>query len=285
MRVTCLVFAAVVAVAATASARQQQMMPDSTARRLLRETLKAEKTLGSICPNTVLERRETFENDLLLLRDEPLRGPNLNNDVFIYEAFCRAGYSVKRRSDGTFEAIYTGLDHEGSAGFFAVNRLTRKIYHMWGGEEPIAAFNALMRDVKVFRDSDGGAYVLAEFFRKVVLGPHDSAVMECPVDVREAAEHNFHHAFGDAKWETEFEQWWAGLRFDEVSFDEAQRPENDQWLDIWIAYSGFRVAIPRSWTTGRPSVVENVLVIAKDGTVRLRTRTLYAGNKEQYSFE
>jgi hypothetical protein len=272
---------------ALTSNAKEPLLSDAAARSLVQESLKAEKTLASSCQHLILERRETLENDLLNLRTDKLRGPRLNDDTYIYQVFCHGGYYPLKRKDGTYGVGYVGMSHEGTGGYFVVNRISRRIYHLWLGKDPLAEFNELIREVQVSVSSEAEARFVAKFYRSIVLGPPDDNTLECEVDLREAATHNFHHAFGDAKWEAEFDHWWSGFKKNSgsVSFDETQKQEGDHWIDSWKVFSGFLVAIPRSWTTGRPSVVESTLTVAANGTVRLSTRTLYDNPKQRYVFE
>ena len=99
-------------------------LEDVAARKAVVESMKSRQTgIGADCPKT--RRKEPMEEQLFSLRSEKVVDGKLNENFLVYEVVEEGCYQVEDSS----LVIYT-IDHPGTYGYVAVNKLTRATYRL-----------------------------------------------------------------------------------------------------------------------------------------------------------
>jgi hypothetical protein len=235
-------------------------LDDVAARKAAVATVKSRQTgIGADCPKT--RRKEQMEEDLFSLRSAMILDGKLNEDFFVYEVVEVGCYQV----EGSSLVIHT-IDHPGTFGYVAVNKLTGATYRLWSDPDANKDFNRLIADLGVKVGEENGAISLAVLYRQMVAGPYEGNAVYDNFQLKQLAEQSFYKAFRDANWSKRFNEWWG--RFQAVKtllFDEVARKVPEGWVVTGKSFEGFRLTIPRTEVSGRPAVVQWSIRVSPSG--------------------
>jgi hypothetical protein len=226
--------------------------------------------IATDCPKT--RRKEQLEDNLFDIRREMVLDGKLNESVFIYEVVDVGCYSVEDSS----LLIHT-IDHPGTFGYVAVDKVNGKTYRLWSDPDATQAFNQLVSDLGVAVHNDNAALRLAGLYRQVVTGPYEGNAIYDNFQLKQLSEQSFYRAFRETGWSKRFSEWWTRFQASKtVNFEPLVRKVPDGWVITGKSFEGFRLTIPRTTVSGHPAVLEWSIRISPSGqVVELPSRVVF----------
>jgi hypothetical protein len=246
-------------------------LDDAGARAAAELAVKSDGSgVGTQCLKT--RRREEFEESLFNLRRQMVRDGKLNEELYIYEVVDIGCYQVK--GDSLMAQV---IDHPGTFGYVAVNRVTGKTYRLWSAPDARKDFNRLIADLDVHIRGQNEAMSVATVYREMALGPREGNVVYGSFQMKQLAEQSFYEAYIHVNWSKRFGTWWRRFQTSKpIDFDVVARRTPKGWIVTGRSFEGFGLTIPRSRISGRPVVAEwSALVSAQGEVVELTPRILF----------
>jgi len=236
-------------------------LDDSSARQAAIQSIESRKGgIGADCLKT--RRKEELEEDLFDIRSEKVSQGKLNETFFVYEVVDVGCYEAKDSS-----LVIHMIDHPGTFGYVAVNRQTGKSYRLWSDQDAANQFNRLITDLGVDAANPHRALSVAILYRKTVGGPYEGNRVYSNREVKQLAEESFNSAF-DEDWSKRFSAWWDRFkRAKKISYDEAEKKVPEGLEVTGRAFKGFALTIPRTKTSGQPTISEWRLIVLPDGRI------------------
>ncbi|HWR37481.1 MAG TPA: hypothetical protein VN622_16585 [Clostridia bacterium] len=226
--------------------------------------------IAADCPKT--RRKEQLEDDLFALRREMVLDGKLNESLFIYEVVGVGCYSV----EDSALVIHT-IDHPGTFGYVAVDKINGKTYRLWSDPDALKAFNQLVSDLGIAVHDENAALRLAGLYRQAVTGPYEGNAIHDTFQLKQLSEQSFYRAFPEAGWSRRFSEWWTRFQGSKrVNFERSARKVPDGWIITGKSFEGFRLTIPRTTVAGCPTVLEWSIRVSPSGqVVELPSRVVF----------
>jgi hypothetical protein len=246
-------------------------LDDSEARKAAIASINSRQT--GIAPDCLKTRRkEQLEEALFDLRREMVIDGKLNETYFVYEVVDVGCYTVEDSS----LVIHT-IDHPGTFGYVAVDKVSGKTYRLWADVDARSEFNRLMSDLGVNVTDGNDAIQVANLYRELALGPAEGNSVSDSFQLRQSAEKSFHNAYRHADWARRFDQWWRRFQSARIiEFGNSSRKVPEGWIVMGKSFEGFKLTIPRTEISGRASVLQWSLRISPDGRVaEIPSRVLF----------
>jgi hypothetical protein len=201
-----------------------------------------------------------------------VRDGKLNEEFFMYEVVDIGCYQVEGDS-----LVVHSIDHPGTYGYVAVNKVTGKTYRLWSDPDAGREFNRLIADLGVEISEENEARSLATLYREMVLGPYKGNVVYDNFQVKQLAEESFYKAYIGVDWSKRFGGWWRRFQASKaIDFGVLARRVPKGWTVTGKSFEGFGLTIPRTQISGRPVVREwTVLISPKGGVAELTPRVLF----------
>jgi hypothetical protein len=237
-------------------------LDDAAAREAAIAKVKSRHSWASAdCLKT--RRKEQLEEDLFGVRREMVLDGRLNESFFVYEVVDVGCFQVE---DSLL--VVDSIDHPGTFGYVAVNKITGMTYRLWSDQDASKDFNRLLGDLGVAVDEENGAKALAHLYRLMVTGPYEGNVVYDSFQVKQLAEQSFYRAFRDENWSKRFNAWFSRFKASHtVIFDEVARKVPEGWVVTGKSFVGFQLTIPRTKVSGQPTVAEWSIRISPSGQV------------------